>query len=72
MNWLLKKTRDPLVPIDQAAYEKIQTEGKVSVVFHGDASSAQGQIVSKLAIADDFNSKILSYFSLLYCSSWKN
>jgi hypothetical protein len=24
-------------------------------VFHGDASSAQGQIVNKLAVADDFN-----------------
>lgn len=71
VNWLLKKTRDPLVPIDQAAYEKIQTEGKVAVVFHGDASSDQGQIVSKLAIADDFNGKIYNYVSLLYCPSRK-
>ena len=57
MNWLLKKTRDPLVPIDQAAYEKLQSDDKVSIVFHGDASSAEGQIISKLAVADDFNSK---------------
>jgi hypothetical protein len=35
----------------------LQTEDKVSIVFHGDASSAQGQIVSKLAVADDYNSK---------------
>lgn len=59
MNWLLKKTRDPLVQVDQAAYEKLQTEDKVSIVFHGDASSAEGQIVSKLAVADDYNSKKL-------------
>ncbi len=57
LNWLLKKTRDPLVPVDQAAYEKLQTEEKVSIVFHGDASSTEGQLVSKLAVADDHNSK---------------
>lgn len=55
LNWLLKKTRDPLVPVDQAAYEKLSTEDKVSIVFHGDASSELGQLVSKLAVADDFN-----------------
>jgi thioredoxin-like negative regulator of GroEL len=59
INWLLKKTRDPLVPIDQAGYEKLQTEDKVSIVFHGDASSTQGQLVSKIAVADDYNSKKL-------------
>lgn len=58
VNWLLKKTRDPLVAVDQAAYEKLSTEDKVSIVFHGDASSEEGQLVSKLAVADDYNSKI--------------
>ena len=52
----MKKTRDPVVPVDQAAYEKLQSEDKVSIVFHGDIQSEQGQIVSKLAVADDFNS----------------
>lgn len=52
----MKKTRDPLVPLDQAAYERIQSEDKVSIVFHGDASSEQGQIISKLAVNDDYNS----------------
>lgn len=56
LNWLLKKTRDPLVAVDQAAYEKLQSEDKVSIVFHGDASSSQGQQISKLAVADDYNS----------------
>lgn len=56
LNWLLKKTRDPLVAVDQAAYEKLQSDGKVSIVFHGDASSSQGQQISKLAIVDDYNS----------------
>jgi len=54
---LLKKTRDPLVPLDQEGYEKLKSEDKVSIVFHGDASSIQGQSVSKLAVADDYNSK---------------
>ena len=54
-----KKTRDPLVPVTQAEYEKLQTEEKVSIVFHGDAKSAQGEIVSKLAVADDYNSNTL-------------
>lgn len=57
VNWLLKKTRDPLVPLDQAGYDNLQTEEKVSIVFHGDASSTEGQIVAKLAVADDYNSK---------------
>jgi hypothetical protein len=57
VNWLLKKTRDPLVPVDQAGYEKLKSEDKVSIIFHGDASSSEGQIVSKLAVADDYNSK---------------
>ncbi len=39
VNWLSKKTRDPLVPADQATYEKLQSEDKVSIVYHGDASS---------------------------------
>lgn len=52
----MKKTRDPLVPIDQEAYEKLASDSKVAVVFHGDASSEQGKIVSKLAISDDYNS----------------
>jgi thioredoxin-like negative regulator of GroEL len=56
VNWLLKKTRDPLVPVDQAGYEKLKSEDKVSIIFHGDASSTEGQIVSKLAVADDYNS----------------
>lgn len=56
VNWLSKKTRDPLVPVDQAGYEKLQNEGKVSIVFHGDASSEQGQTVARLAMADDYNS----------------
>lgn len=57
LNWLLKKTRDPLVPVEAAAYEKLQSGEKVSIVFHGDASSSQGQQISKLAVADDHNSK---------------
>lgn len=44
-----------MVPVDQAAYEKLQTEDKVSIVFHGDASSDEGKIVAKLAVADDYN-----------------
>ncbi len=44
------------MPVDEAAYEKLQTEDKVSIVFHGDASSTEGQLVSKLAVADDHNS----------------
>lgn len=59
VNWLLKKTRDPLVPIDQAAYEKLASDSKVAVVFHGDANSEQGKIVSKLAISDDYNSNCM-------------
>lgn len=62
MNWLSKKTRDPLVPVDQAAYEKLAADSKVAIVFHGDASSEQGKVVSKLAIADDYNSKNIFLF----------
>ncbi len=57
LNWLLKKTRDPLVSIDQAAYEKLQSEDKIAIVFHGEASSDAGKKIAKLAVADDFNSK---------------
>ena len=65
VNWLLKKTRDPLVPTDQSGYEKIKAEEKVAIVFHGDASSEQGKVVAKLAMADDYNSTSFMLFSLL-------
>jgi thioredoxin-like negative regulator of GroEL len=71
VNWLSKKTRDPVVAVDQAGYEKLQSEDKVSIVFHGDIKSTQGQIVSKLAVADDFNSNNFILFSILRRSSWK-
>lgn len=35
VNWLTKKTRDPLVPADQALYEQLSTQDKVSIVYHG-------------------------------------
>jgi len=69
LNWLLKKTRDPLVPVDQAAYEKLQIEEKVSIVFHGDASSEAGKQIAKLAVADDHNSINSLILSLLHRSS---
>jgi len=63
INWLTKKTRDPLVAADQDLYQKIQTQDKVSIVYHGDASSAGAAIINRLAVSDDFNSNFFIYLA---------
>lgn len=56
INWMLKKTRDPVVEITSEKLESLQKEAKVSVVFYGDLSSVEGEIIQKLAVVDDYNS----------------
>ena len=64
LNWLLKKTRDPVVQIDKEAYEKLASASSVSIVYHGDFSSAEGaSILNELALADDYNSKRYDYLA---------
>jgi hypothetical protein len=40
VNWLLKKTRDAVVPITAAEVEDLSSNNKVNVVFYGDITSA--------------------------------
>ena len=57
LNWLTKKTRDPVTQIDADKYAALASEGGVSVVYHGDFTSAEGaQTFNVLALADDYNS----------------
>lgn len=66
VNWLLKKTRDPVVQIDKEQYEKLQAAEGVSIVYHGDYSTAENSAVLKaIALGDDYNSKIYKLCSLL-------
>lgn len=59
LNWLLKKTRDPVTEIDAEKYAQLAQEGGVSIVYHGDFTSAEGaQTLATLAAADDYNSTI--------------
>ena len=58
LNWLLKKTRDPVTEIDAEKYGQLAQEGGVAIVYHGDFANAEGaQILSTIATADDYNSK---------------
>lgn len=56
VNWLSKKTRDPVIAIEADKIESL-SDGKVNILFHGDIESEQGQAVTSLAQADDYNSK---------------
>ena len=56
VNWLSKKTRDPVVAITTDELEGLASNGKVNIVYHGDINSENGQIVANLAKVDDFNS----------------
>ena len=57
VNWLLKKTRDPVVQIDKEGYEKLAAAGSVAFVFHGDLSTnAEAHVLNQIAMADDYNS----------------
>lgn len=64
--WLEKRTRDPIVQIDAERYAALSQDSSVSVVYHGDLSSATGaSVLSKLAVADDYNSNYCLNFRLL-------
>lgn len=66
LGWLTKRTRDPVSEIDAEAYKKLSSETSSSIVYHGDFSSAKNaEILSKLAISDDFNSTYFSNCRLL-------
>jgi protein disulfide-isomerase A1 len=56
VNWLSKKTRDPVVAIAADQLAALATDGKVNIVFHGDITSSQGSSISAIAVADDYNS----------------
>ena len=58
VNWLLKKTRDPVVTLEADKLDSLD-DGKVNFVFFGDLSSEQGSAFSSIAAADDYNSTIL-------------
>ena len=55
VNWLSKKTRDPIIAIEADKIESL-SDGKVNVVFHGDISSSEGSAFAAIAAADDYNS----------------
>lgn len=56
VNWLSKKTRDAVVAISSEELVGLSSNGKVNIVYHGDISSENGQIIANLAKVDDFNS----------------
>lgn len=57
VNWLLKKTRDPVSEINKEEYEALAAKDSVSIVYHGDFASAEGnEVLNKIAMADDYNS----------------
>ena len=57
LNYLLKKTREPVTQIDAAKYASLSEESSVFVVYHGDFSAAdQASVLKALAIGDDYNS----------------
>lgn len=56
LNWLLKKTRDPVVEISGEALAELKNSEKVSVVFYGSLDSPEGESIKQIAIADDYNS----------------
>lgn len=56
VNWLSKKTRDPVVAITADQLAGLAADGKVNIVFHGDITSQQGSSISAIAVADDYNS----------------
>lgn len=39
VNWLSKKTRDPVVAIESSGLEALSSNGKVNIVYHGDINS---------------------------------
>lgn len=55
VNWLSKKTRDPVTAISLAEIEALSGNNKINIVYHGDISSENGQILANLAVADDYN-----------------
>ena len=58
LNWLLKKTRDPVTEIDSYTYHGLAQKEGVSIVYHGDFASAKGaQTLNTIAVGDDYNSK---------------
>ena len=57
MNWVLKK-EDPVRKIDKEAYEKLASPDSVSIVYHGDFPSAEGNLIlAEIALADEYNCK---------------
>lgn len=64
--WLEKRTRDPIVEINAERYSELSSDETVSIVYHGDLSSATGaDVLSKLAVADDYNSIFCLNYRLL-------
>jgi len=58
INWLVKRTRDPVSQIDAEKYKELSEAKGVSIVYHGDfKADKQATILSTYALADDFNSK---------------
>lgn len=55
VNWLLKKTRDPVTELTKEQYEALSSES-VSIVYHGDLSAVENaQILTNIAMKDDYN-----------------
>lgn len=66
VNWLLKRTRDPVSQITAEQYAQLENAKGVSVVYHGDfTNEGSASILSDVAAADDYNSKYSFICSLL-------
>ena len=52
VNWLLKKTRPAVTEVEASALSEIASNGKVSIVIHGETTPGFEQ----LAVLDDYNS----------------
>ena len=56
VNWLSKKTRPAVIPIEADKLEEISSSDKVSIVLHGAADGQHGKTIEGIANADDYNS----------------
>ena len=63
VNWLTKKTRPALNPIEADKLEEIAASDKVNIVLYGAADGESAKGIESLAVADDYNS-IFSFIKL--------
>lgn len=56
LQWLSKKVQEPIIAVEEARLEALQTDGNVNIVFFGDLKSPQAATLLNIAKNDDYNS----------------